>query len=157
MKAFLAGLSCIMNIPEHARSPPYRHHLCLNRTSLISEFPLSQSQSLTNTHTYTHTPVVTVRSAIRIRTSLINFVTIKDFWEIRSNRYMGGERHAGRQNETKKVWRQREGFCVCVNKCLLPAVECVVLLFQSNFSLLDLNHLPGQILWFPTDRHTLNS
>lgn len=152
MKAFIAGLSCSMNIPEHARSPPYRHHLCLNRTSLISEFPLSQSQS------HTHTPMVTVRSAIRIRTSLINFVTIKDFLEIRSNRYMGREMHACRQTEReKKVWRHREGFCVGVKKCLLPAVECVVLLFQGKFSLLDLNHLPGQILWFPTDTHTQNS
>ena len=44
--------------------------------------------------------------------------------------------------------------CVCVKKFLLPAVECVVLLFQSKFSLLDLNHLPGQILWFPTFRQT---
>lgn len=42
--------------------------------------------------------------------------------------------------------------CERVRVCVLPAVECVVLLFQSNFSLLDLNHLPGQILGFPTDK-----
>lgn len=41
-----------------------------------------------------------------------------------------------------------------VVKCVSPAVECIVLLFESDFSLLDLNHLPGQILWFPTDRYS---
>lgn len=99
--------------------------------------------------------MVTVRSAIRIRTTLINFVTIKDFSEIRSIRYMGGERgvQADRMRE-KGLKAERGILCVCVKKCLLPAVECVVLLFQSKFSLLDLNHLPGQILWFPTYRHT---
>lgn len=41
-----------------------------------------------------------------------------------------------------------------VRQCVLPAAECIVLLFQSNFSLLDLNHLPGQILGFPADRRS---
>ncbi len=101
-----------MNITEHVRSPPYRHHLFLNRTSLISEFPLSHSQSLTRTHTHTHTPVVTVRSAIRIRTSLINFVTIKDFSQIRSNRYMEGERHADKMQE-KGLEAEKGILCTC--------------------------------------------
>ncbi len=56
-----------------------------------------------------------------------------------------------------KAERERERFCACVMKCWLPAVKCVVLLFQSKFSLLDLNHLPGQILWFPADRNTQDS
>lgn len=59
--------------------------------------------------------MVTVRSAIRIRTTLINFVTIKDFSEIRSIRYMGGgERRTGRQNERKRSeGRERDFVCVC--------------------------------------------
>lgn len=116
---------------------PYRHHLCLNRTTLISGFPLSHK----------HTPVVTVRSAISIRTSLINFVTIKDFSEICSNGYIW--RQADRMRENRVEGRG----CASVVKCVLPAAECVVLLFQSDFSLLDVNHLTGQILRFPTNRY----
>lgn len=54
----------------------------------------------------------------------------------------------------REIGLKREKGILCVSECVcvLPAVECVVLLFQSNFSLLDLNHLPGQILGFPTDK-----
>lgn len=34
----------------------------------------------------------------------------------------------------------------------LPAIECVVLLFHVQFSLLNLYDLPGQILRFPTTK-----
>ena len=41
---------------------------------------------------------------------------------------------------------------VCVRVCDLPAGKCVVLLFQGNFPLLDLNHFPGQIFRLPTEK-----
>lgn len=45
----------------------------------------------------------------------------------------------------REIGLKREKGILCASECVcvLPAVECVVLLFQSNFSLLDLNHLPG--------------
>ncbi len=53
------------------------------------------------------------------------------------------------QNVWPKVSDLYLNACECV---YLPAIECVVLLFQIQFSLLNLYDLPGQILRFPTTK-----